>query len=567
MSPDLAYFIKVNVAFVLFYAFYRLFFYRDTFFKLRRMILLIFFAAAFFYPLFNVQDWVKEQEPIAEVISLYSAMLPEFVVESAPAPEVDWKTIIAKGAVLAYWSVIILLTIRLFIQLGSIVWLAVKSKSKIIFNRKVYIHDRPSGPFSFFRFVFLSREDYSPNELKEILEHEYTHVSQWHSIDVVISEIITIICWMNPFVWLLKREVRHNLEYLADRKVLDSGYDPKSYQYHLLGLAHHTDQAAADLYNNFNVLHLKNRISMMNKKRSHSIGRAKCLIFVPLIMLLMLLSNIEAIARVTKDLATSLNTDAEMEELTELVLRRYNLQTHQDKQKPLTVVDHMPVYAGGEEGLLQYIAKSVKYPVEAQQKGIKGRVICVFTVNTDGSVSETEVVRGVDPLLDAEAVRVIEAMPPWWTPGRHKGENVRVKFTVPITFALNQTDNTTAQSNAGKDEIEIADNSDPANPVYRIADHMPVFPGGESELLKFIATSVKYPVEAQQKGIKGRVICSYIVEKDGSLSNYKIVRGIDPLLDEEALRVMKTSPKWTPGKVDGKDVRVLYTVPITFRLQ
>lgn len=149
--------------------------------------------------------------------------------------------------------------------------------------------------------VFLHPESHSDKETDEILTHECTHVSQWHSIDVILSEMMCMACWFNPFVWLLKREVRHNLEYLADNTVIQSGYDSKSYQYHLLGLAHH--QSVTTLYNSFNVLHLKNRIMMMNKKRSPGIVRTKYLIFIPLVGILMLLSNIEAVARLTVRLA------------------------------------------------------------------------------------------------------------------------------------------------------------------------------------------------------------------------------------------------------------------------
>ena len=118
------------------------------------------------------------------------------------------------------------------------------------------------------------------DEKQEILTHEQTHVRQWHSIDVIISEIVNIICWMNPFAWLLKTEIRLNLEYLADHKVMESGTNKKAYQYHLLGLANQNRQTG--LYNNFNLSHLKNRIKMMNKRRTKKIAKTKYLLFAPL---------------------------------------------------------------------------------------------------------------------------------------------------------------------------------------------------------------------------------------------------------------------------------------------
>jgi TonB family protein len=383
-------------------------------------------------------------------------------------------------------------------------------------------------------------------------------VSQWHSIDVILSEIICILCWTNPFVWLLKREVRHNLEYLADNTVLKSGYDSKSYQYHLLGLAHQTNQAAANLYNNFNVLHLKNRIRMMNKKRTRSIGRTKYLLFLPLAAMLILLSNIEAVARITKELTLP----AEPEN--SIMVTPEKAQTNQQKQKKvLTVVEVMPQFPGGDGELLTFIAKNVKYPMEAQTKGTQGRVICAFDVNEDGSISDIDVLRGVDPLLDAEAVRVLSTMPKW-TPGKDKGKAVAVRYTVPIIFHLGYPG---SKPSSKLPENPFYDNSDPKNPVYRVVDVMPQFPGGDEELLTFLSKSIKYPKEAQTKRLQGRVVCAFTVNKDGSISETEVLKDVDPLLDAEAVRIIGLMPKWMPGKENGRPVRVRYTVPVTFRLQ
>ena len=120
--------------------------------------------------------------------------------------------------------------------------------------------------FSFFHWIFIHPESHTESEISEIITHEETHARQYHSADVLVSEIMCTFCWFNPFVWLMKREVRGNLEYMADHRVLETGHDSKSYQYHLLGLAHH--KAAANLSNSFNVLPLKNRIKMMNKRRT-----------------------------------------------------------------------------------------------------------------------------------------------------------------------------------------------------------------------------------------------------------------------------------------------------------
>ena len=607
MTPEFAYLLKVNVAFVLFYAFYRLFFYKDTFFKLRRAILLAFFGLALFYPLLNIQDWVRQQEPIAGVIYMYSAMLPEATAKADAAASVDWYGWLLGSLGFIYWGIVAFLCGRFLVQLSSILWLAHTSERVVIHETPVYALRKAAGPFSFFRMVFLHPESHSDKETDEILTHECTHVSQWHSIDVILSEMMCMACWFNPFVWLLKREVRHNLEYLADNTVIQSGYDSKSYQYHLLGLAHH--QSVTTLYNSFNVLHLKNRIMMMNKKRSPGIVRTKYLIFIPLVGILMLLSNIEAVARLTVRLANEATVSNAMVTATgilvdetgqpligaSVVVKGGKERTITDKkgafslevpanailrcsyqgresqevlaadmtnnthlslssksremnEQVFTVVEKMPSFPGGDAELLKYIATNIKYPKESQDNGEQGRVICSFIVGRDGSVNNPEVLRGVTPLLNEEAVRVINTMPRW-NPGMQRGKAVAVKYTVPITFRL-------------KSPVEEAKEE-----TLTVVDVMPQYPGGDRELLKFIAQSIKYPTDAQEAGVQGRVICSFVVDKKGNIVEPKIIRGIDPSLDAEALRVIGMMPRWTPGRQDGKAVRVLYTVPITFRLQ
>lgn len=607
MTPEFAYLLKVNVAFVLFYAFYRLFFYKDTFFKLRRAILLAFFGLALFYPLLNIQDWVRQQEPIADVIYMYSAMLPEATAKADAAASVDWYGWLLGSLGFIYWGIVAFLCGRFLVQLSSILWLAHTSERVVIHETPVYALRKAAGPFSFFRMVFLHPESHSDKETDEILTHECTHVSQWHSIDVILSEMMCMACWFNPFVWLLKREVRHNLEYLADNTVIQSGYDSKSYQYHLLGLAHH--QSVTTLYNSFNVLHLKNRIMMMNKKRSPGIVRTKYLIFIPLVGILMLLSNIEAVARLTVRLANEATVSNAMVTATgilvdetgqpligaSVVVKGGKERTITDKkgafslevpanailrcsyqgresqevlaadmtnnthlslssksremnEQVFTVVEKMPSFPGGDAELLKYIATNIKYPKESQDNGEQGRVICSFIVGRDGSVNNPEVLRGVTPLLNEEAVRVINTMPRW-NPGMQRGKAVAVKYTVPITFRL-------------KSPVEEAKEE-----TLTVVDVMPQYPGGDRELLKFIAQSIKYPTDAQEAGVQGRVICSIVVDKKGNIVEPKIIRGIDPSLDAEALRVIGMMPRWTPGRQDGKAVRVLYTVPITFRLQ
>jgi TonB family protein len=227
------------------------------------------------------------------------------------------------------------------------------------------------------------------------------------------------------------------------------------------------------------------------------------------------------------------------------------------------IVDEMPQYPGGEKAMMEYVAKNVKYPQEAKDKEIQGRVFVSFVIEKDGSVNEVKVLRSIGGGCDEEAVRVIKAMPKW-KPGKQEGKPVRVSYMMPINFKLSdgQPTKSDKKADAGKPDMKPDKNG-----VYQIVEEMPEFPGGVEALMDFVAKNVVYPQEAMDKEISGRVFVSFIVEKDGSVNEVEVKKGIGGGCDDEAVRVIKAMPKWKPGKMKGKPVRVSYMMPITFRLQ
>ena len=381
------------------------------------------------------------------------------------------------------------------------------------------------------------------------MTHERTHARQWHSVDVLVGELACIACWFNPFVWLMRREIRTNLEYLADERVLATGHDAKAYQYHLLGLSHH--KAAATIYNSFNVLPLKKRIIMMNKKRTRKIGRTKYLMFLPLAALLMIVSNIETVARsvqhINKDVPTTESTKPEAPAV-----------APKDTADIFAVVEQMPEFPnGGMAGLMQYLSQNIRYPEAAKKAGTQGRVTVQFVVEKDGSISNISILRGVEPDLDKEAVRVISEMPKW-KPAMQRGETVRVRYTVPVMFQL---DNKSAEVVVASRKAQIDESG-----AYEVVEQMPQFPGGFAEMMKYLANNIKYPSEAHKNGTQGRVTVQAIIDTEGRVTNTRVIKGADPYLDAEAIRVVSSMPKWSPGMQDGKPVNVKFTIPVMFRL-
>lgn len=222
------------------------------------------------------------------------------------------------------------------------------------------------------------------------------------------------------------------------------------------------------------------------------------------------------------------------------------------------VVEEQPMFPGGMEEMMKFLQQNIKYPKEAQEQGKQGRVIVQFVVNKDGSISNDSIVRSVDPLLDAEALRVVRSMPNW-TPGKQKGKPVRVRFTLPVTFHLN--------GDAPKQATEAKQPEATDDKIFQVVEDQPEFPGGMEALMKHLSKEIKYPKEAQDKGTQGRVIVQFVVRKDGSITDAKVMKPVDPLLDAEALRVVSEMPNWTPGKQRGEAVNVRFTLPVMFRLQ
>ena len=282
---------------------------------------------------------------------------------------------------------------------------------------------------------------------------------------------------------------------------------------------------------------------MMNKKRTHTVGRIKYALFAPLAAALLMVSNISC---------TSTENKKDSTEATE---------SRAVEGEVFQVVEEMPEFPGGMGECMKFLSKNIKFPAQAAENGIQGRVIIQMVVTKEGDIAEAKVVRGVDPLLDAEALRVINSMPKW-KPGKQRGEAVNVKYTIPVMFKLTGDNSSDKKEADTQQEAKVDENG-----IHQVCEEMPEFPGGMQECMKWLGKNIKYPTTAQEKGIQGRVIMQFVVERDGSITEPKVVRGVDPDLDKEALRVISIMPNWKPGKHKGEAVRVKYTLPVMYRLQ
>ncbi|MGP1469863.1 MAG: M56 family metallopeptidase [Hoylesella shahii] len=407
------YLIKANFVLVVLFGFYQIISAGDTFFKWRRLSLLTVYMLSLLLPTIDLSVLVNETAPLSNILPRMAYKLPEVTVQPTH-DNFDWQQL----AVWLYTGVALALLLRVFWQVGVVCRLAQRSERATLHGTAVCLLTGDYSPFSFFRWIFVNPDDKTPSQLQQILMHEQAHVEQWHSADALLSQLFVAVFWFNPVAWLMRLQVRNNLEYLADRSVINGGTDKKAYQYHLLAVAYRTN--VATITNNFNVLPLKKRIKMMNKQTSNPLARFKYLLFVPLAVALLAMNSTTIRANVQKKVVKTTKATKKTSA----------------NDKVYEVCEQMPTFPGGDAALMKYLSENVKYPALAIKAQEQGRVVVSFTVEKDGAISDVKVARSVTPSLDAEAVRVVKAMPKW-TPGKQDGQPVRVRYNVPVSFKLN----------------------------------------------------------------------------------------------------------------------------------
>lgn len=435
MTPIILYFLKVNIALAVLYIMYKLAFTKDTFLNLRRFILLAICVVSVTYPFIRFDVFNNNIESL-DTWSL-NVLLPELAVSAeadiSNKADFNWLSLLVG----IYIVGVIIFLFRSFMEVSNIAGKVLSWPKEVISNVTIHRANEKTEPYSFFKWICISPDWHTKDEIEAILIHEYTHAKEWHSLDIVIVQLLIIVNWFNPFVWLLRSEMKINHEYLADRKVIHSGYNKKIYQYHLIGLTQTPYLAAANLYNNFSVLPLKNRLKMLNKKTTPGIMVSKYLMFIPVLLMLLVFSNCqntvkeEPIAKEEPVAIENPDTRAETTPPAEVT---------EDEQDPenvvFEIVENMPEFPGGYQALVNYLQTNIKYPAKAIEDKIEGRAIIELIVEKDGSVIAPKLMKSSESaILDKEALRVMSNMPKW-TPGKQRGVPVRVKYMVPVKFVL-----------------------------------------------------------------------------------------------------------------------------------
>jgi TonB family protein len=239
-------------------------------------------------------------------------------------------------------------------------------------------------------------------------------------------------------------------------------------------------------------------------------------------------------------------------------------------EKPYVLATKMPEFSnGGSEGMIGFIQEHLEYPMAEKKADIQGTILMQFIVEKDGSLSDIRAIKSVPggENLEKEAARVIRMMPKW-KPGMQDGQPVRVYKNVPFYFVL-APKKSPASTQAAAVQVNDSDAPDKPEEVYALAETMPSYPGGIPALYSFIQNNLHYPQAEKEAGIQGTVYVRFTVEKDGSITDPRVVKGIPggKALEDEALNLVKLMPKWTPGLQGGKPVRVYFNLPVKFQLK
>ena len=539
MGIFFVYILKTSVCLAVFYLFYRLLLSKETFHRFNRLALLGVLLLSCLVPLIEVttQEASEMNQPFIALEDMLLMAEPAPVMEEV-STSFPWRALL----LLIYLLGILFFLGRHLWSLGRMLRLLRTSRKESLEDGiTLFVHDaKEVAPFSWMKSIAVSKYDLEESG-DAVLTHERAHIRNRHSWDLLLAEGCIFFQWFNPAAWLLKQELQTVHEYEADEWVIENGIDAKTYQLLIIKKA-----VGARLYsiaNSFNHSSLKKRITMMIKKKSNPWARLKYAYVLPLAAV-----AVAAFARpeVSNELAEISN--AKVNDLTSIVKAEEvkSVENSSDEKFKLsgTVVE----------------AERKNVPVMGASVLIKGTTMGTLT-DMDGKFT-LSVKKG-----DVIQVSFVG----------YQTQSVVVKDESPLTILMKDDVQSmeemvvvgqTPKEEVKYTKVEVEETEEPQEKViFQVVEEMPEFPGGMSEAMKFLAKNIKYPVAAQQAKIEGRVIVQFVVERDGSISDIHAMRGVNPDLDAEAIRVVSLMPKWKPGKQRGKAVAVKYTMPIMFRLQ
>ncbi|MGN7515191.1 MAG: TonB family protein [Allomuricauda sp.] len=586
---------------------YDLFLKKETFFQWNRAYMLATFALSIALPWVKIEALQTSMPQELETTTVFLAQLNGVVLgpgmeQAGLLERISWPyLVLGLGSTLAtIWFAYKL------IQIGRL-----RNKS-VVENYKEFTKvtvPKSTSAFSFFRNIFMGEEikkDKEPN----ILAHELVHVKQWHSLDLLFFELARIVFWFNPLVYIYQNRVAELHEFIADEKAVKQN---KAAHFEMLLSEAFNTQNISFVNQFFNKSLIKKRIVMLQKKKSKAVWQLKYVLLLPLVLGMLVYTSCQTDSSMDtnpkeeslEERLVKLNSEIEgkdsltMNERNEIAKMAQTMVDGVNKSAkevngwtvkadintsggigvPFAVVDEVPIFPGCEdaedkkacfqEKMQAHIRKNFHYPEAAQEQGIQGRVSTIFIIDQEGNVVDINM-RGPHELLEKETERILSKLPQM-QPGKQDGQLVNVPFSIPITFRLQGTD----EEELNKEIQKFGERGKGWVPFTAI-DEAPVFPGCEDATDKracflenvqnHVRKHFRYPKEAQEQGIQGRVAIMFGINADGEIVDIKS-KGPSPILEAEAQRIIARLPNMEPAQEDGKPADVIFSIPITFKLQ
>ena len=556
MGTFLSYTLKSAFCLILFYPAYRLLLSRETFHRFNRIALLALLALSALLPLVTIGSALPTSSIATTMPQEFPTLQPQAMdavqeVASAPLTTLSWAHVLLwiylLGCIVYACHQLIS-----FVRLGSLIRKAKRDPMPEYINIKerrthvrLYVHDEELAPFSWMHLIVVSRKSLEESG-RAILIHELAHIAHRHSWDLLLADVCLLFQWFNPTAWLLKQELRTLHEYEADDMVVQSGINARDYQTLLIKKAVGT--RLYSMANNLNHSSLKKRITMMLKKRSNPWARLKYLSILPLAAL-----SVAVFAR--PEVSNKLNeiSSVKVNDLTSIAKAD---EVKSDENSPAKLVKVAGKVINERTGKpIAGVNIVVENPADR-------RIIAHAVSSQDGKFSlesyEGLAIRFTFICMHEQKVIIPQggskSMIVKMSDVAHKYSEIMVVAYAPEkkSYPVPEPKATITKNDEGE--------------VFYVVEAAPLFPGGDGELMKFLQRNVRYPAAAQQAGVQGTVEVEFTVKKDGSVSDVKVIRSVNPELDAEAVRVISAMPKWKPAEQRGTTVDARFEMPIVFRL-
>ena len=606
MTLFLTYELKVAVLIAVFYIFWRLLVANETWHRLNRIVLLSTAVASFVLPLcvITIHQTIEVAPAATDTMTTALPMDDLPILSEASSVTVAPETEKPFNWQLPLTFIYIIGVVVVLSKMLLSLWRLHKMKAEseihpLADGRQIAVCDKAKTPFSWWKTVFLNHQDFEEGTTA-LLTHELGHLRLHHSADVLLVELLTALQWFNPAMWMLRADLRTIHEYEADQQVISHGFNDIQYLQLLIRKA--AGQSGYSLANGISNSALKKRVTMIMKPKSNRNSILKLLALVPIVGLALVV-NAEKVQDVIYTDAEETSSIIEEKMVAEAQPEAMNVEESSTisfrvvfwpenapvEGVPVEVINHGTTIMKaetankGEVSVNAPVGSTVRFTLIDKVKDVKitKELVAKGGVHTvafgDGSENFEDkpvTVQGI--VYDDSSTPIVGALVQ--IVGSKKGTvtDFDGKFKLDtstgdaLLFSYVGYDSEqigVAKLTADKKDCIVRLKKTDTGKVYDVVDEMPQFPGGPGALFEYIGKSLKYPAEAEKAGTQGRVIATFVVEKDGSITNAKVVKAIDPLLDAEALRIIHEMPKWNPGKQDGELMRVKYTIPISFRLQ